>query len=98
MLVKGTPAVHAVYFSGTNPILVCMKKLTLKFKCVHELLDNDDPMSWTEPYFQTDFNGNNSNTWNSVPKEVWEKTPLEDMKLATHAIETLQKVSTASDN
>ena len=58
---------------------------------------NDDPISWTDPYFrglQPDQYIRDGLSWNAIPE--WQSTtnPLEDTQVANRAIEILRDVST----
>ncbi|KAL4231582.1 hypothetical protein ACF0H5_009163 [Mactra antiquata] len=58
---------------------------------------NDDPISWTEPYFHGDFNFESKNkSWEAIPDDWLLHTPLVDQQIAQHAIETLHKVKDAA--
>ena len=56
--------------------------------------DNDDPPSWTEPYFHgINYYDKQHDSWLAVPKTQYEKQPLLDQQLAMHAKMTLKKVA-----
>ncbi|ESO94040.1 hypothetical protein LOTGIDRAFT_104488 [Lottia gigantea] len=60
---------------------------------------NDDPISWTEPYFHVEdieqYETKNV-SWRSVPKSEYQNLSLPDSKLADHAIEVLRYIGPAS--
>ena len=55
---------------------------------------DDDPISWTEPYYHAINNGGDHNSYTIVPESYWSKNPLQDMNITNYAIKTLQKVCT----
>ena len=55
--------------------------------------NNDDPISWTEPYFHApeyDIYQRNTNSWLAVNRSTYEKYPLQDQALAAKAVEALK--------
>ena len=58
--------------------------------------DNDDPPSWTEPYYHApnfQLYQQTENSWVAVPKAQYESKPLPDQQIAMHAIQTLKRVA-----
>ena len=60
--------------------------------------NNDDPISWTDPYYhapsQGYYGGNyNMSSWEAVPEERWRAEPLPDEQIADQAIATLRTVA-----
>ena len=59
--------------------------------------DNDDPISWSEPYFHGKRHfETNENSWRAVPDKLLKDKPLVDAQLADHAIGILRKVAPAA--
>lgn len=55
---------------------------------------HDDPISWSEPYFHAVSNfEDHKNSWKAVPDVELKNKPLWDDQLATHAINTLQRLA-----
>ena len=58
--------------------------------------NNDDPISWTDPYFHAPnlkYWDSRDKSWIAVPEEQWSKKPLPDAQIADHAISTLRAVA-----
>ena len=57
--------------------------------------NNDDPISWTEPYFHaTNYDVyENHMSWTAVPKATTDEYPLVDQQIASHAIQALRNIS-----
>ena len=56
--------------------------------------DNDDPISWSEPYYHAvRYREFNNASWTAVTKEQRAKYPLPDEQIAQHAIKTLGRVA-----
>ncbi|KAK3098287.1 hypothetical protein FSP39_017975 [Pinctada imbricata] len=60
--------------------------------------NNDDPISWSEPYFHAPnlMAWNTRESWKAVPESEWKEKPLPDAQIADHAIETLQRLAPAA--
>ena len=62
-----------------------------------EASNNDDPQSWSEPYFHApnhrywQFGGHDS--WVAATNETMKEKPLPDNQVAEHAIQTLQRLA-----
>ncbi|XP_071099564.1 iduronate 2-sulfatase-like [Haliotis cracherodii] len=55
---------------------------------------NDDPISWTDPYFHAkDTYGDMKDIWYAVPESKVKREPLQDTILANHAIGVLKEVA-----
>ena len=59
---------------------------------------DDDPISWTEPYFHgIDYNiYDDHRSWAAIPKNLTDRYPLVDQQIAKRAIEALRNMSTTA--
>lgn len=59
--------------------------------------DNDDPISWTMPYFHGTPNfESKENSWKAISDDLLKNEPLIDKQIADHALSTLQKLAPAA--
>ena len=55
--------------------------------------NNNDPISWTEPYFVPKDSWSNGNSWRAVEDNETIANPLQDQQTASHAISTLTNLA-----
>jgi iduronate 2-sulfatase len=55
--------------------------------------NNNDPISWTDPYFPSSGSNWGGETWAAVPDEKLVENPLIDMVTANHAVDVLKEVA-----
>ena len=59
---------------------------------------NDDPISWSEPYFHAKNHTweTRDNSWRAIPDELLKDKPLVDEQIADHAVNVLRQVAPAA--
>ena len=54
---------------------------------------HNDPISWTDPYYEPEHHGYGGDSWRAIPEEKLKEKPLEDQLSAAHAIKVLKEVA-----
>ncbi|KAK6177205.1 hypothetical protein SNE40_015352 [Patella caerulea] len=83
------------YFKQNGYMTVGMGKI---FHPGEAASDNDDPISWSVPYFHAKSAPyfEKEHSWMAIPRSEYEQKPLPDMILADNAVRVLQTVAPAA--